>query len=158
VVLASVAKERNFDLHFCDIWVSGGSYAAEWISQMHALGHPFTLHMCRSSSLDLDGDLDLLYIDGDHTEAGIVADCSQHLLNVSIGGYVLFHDYGRDSLPEVKPTTDRFMRPEYWAPAGTARTMASWKRIEEKKPVMPKTADKAPHKPVIPPRPVKKHK
>jgi len=130
VMIAMVAKDRHFNLHHCDFWVSGSHYAAEWIACMHDIGSPFTLHHMNSSSVDLpEGTvINLLYVDGDHEAAGISADCDHYLHMIPEGGYVAFHDYGRGSLPSVKPTVDNYMVETSWEPLGVSRTMAIWRR------------------------------
>lgn len=37
--------------------------------------------------------IDYLFVDGDHTETGVRADCRAWLPHMNSGGYVLFHDY-----------------------------------------------------------------
>lgn len=65
--------------------------------------------------------LDYLFIDGDHSEAGIRGDLDAWLRHVKLGGYVLIHDYapypdshplaGRLDWPEVQRVTDEVMQP-----------------------------------------------
>lgn len=40
----------------------------------------------------LDGPIDFLYIDGDHTAAGCLADFLLYYPHVAVGGYIAFHD------------------------------------------------------------------
>lgn len=53
-----------------------------------------------------DTKIDLLFIDGDHSEAGLTGDILAWLPSVRDGGYVLFHDYGSVNWPDVKPVLD----------------------------------------------------
>lgn len=46
-----------------------------------------------SGEMDWDGQCDMIYIDGDHREAGIRADCIAWIPKVKKGGLVTFHDY-----------------------------------------------------------------
>lgn len=67
-----------------------------------------------------EGDVDYLFIDGDHHEPGVRADCNAWLPHMRSGGYVLFHDYwpyppdhdlaGVDYWPDVRMVADEEMR------------------------------------------------
>ena len=41
----------------------------------------------------IDDELDVLYIDGDHSYEGVKKDIEIYTPSVRVGGYVLFHDY-----------------------------------------------------------------
>jgi hypothetical protein len=43
--------------------------------------------------LTFRGEIDYLFIDGDHTEEGVRADCRAWLPHMRSDGFVLFHDY-----------------------------------------------------------------
>lgn len=51
----------------------------------------------------------LLFIDGDHTYAGITGDIEAWCGHVPMGGFILFHDYGSHNWPEVAPVVDEFV-------------------------------------------------
>lgn len=63
--------------------------------------------------------VDYLFIDGDHTEEGVRADCQAWLPHMRSNGYVLFHDYhpyppdhdlaGVDYWPHVRMVADQEM-------------------------------------------------
>lgn len=56
---------------------------------------------------DLDG-FDLVFVDGDHTAAGVEHDVTAALQLLRPGGVLACHDYGEDCCcPEVRPTLDR---------------------------------------------------
>ena len=46
-----------------------------------------------SGKMDWDGQCDMIYIDGDHREPGVRADCKAWIPKVKDGGLVTFHDY-----------------------------------------------------------------
>jgi len=50
--------------------------------------------------------IDMLIIDGDHTERGVAADIDGWLPFVKPGGYLVFHDYGSNNWPAVKQVVD----------------------------------------------------
>lgn len=64
--------------------------------------------------------IDYLFIDGDHLETGVRADCKAWLPRMNSGGYVLFHDYwpypadhalaGVDYWPHVRLVADEEMK------------------------------------------------
>lgn len=47
----------------------------------------------KSGEVDWPFQVDAIYIDGDHREPGIRADCEAWLHKVKKGGMILFHDY-----------------------------------------------------------------
>lgn len=46
-----------------------------------------------SGKMNWQGEANMIYIDGDHREPGIRADCEAWLPKVKPGGVVVFHDY-----------------------------------------------------------------
>lgn len=71
-----------------------------------------------------------ILIDGDHSYEGVKSDCEHFLPHVSIGGFAMFHDYQRESLPEVMEAVDEYMedRPE-WVFKQTVGTLGIWMKI-----------------------------
>ena len=63
-----------------------------------------------SRILGYSDKIDVLFIDGDHSFNGVLADFSMYSDLVSIGGYVIFDDYN-DSVhsPEVKQAVDNLL-------------------------------------------------
>lgn len=60
------------------------------------------------------GYFGLVFIDGDHTSAGVSHDLlwARQLVK-PFGGVIACHDYGEDTCPEVKPSLDAWKRPDY---------------------------------------------
>lgn len=66
-----------------------------------------------------EGEIDYLFIDGNHSEDGVRADCQAWLPHMRSGGFVLFHDYwpypadhelaGVDYWPHVRMVADEMM-------------------------------------------------
>ena len=54
----------------------------------------------------LDGPIDMLFIDGDHSESGCRGDIQAWLGHVKPGGIVALHDYERDVWPDVRKVVD----------------------------------------------------
>lgn len=51
--------------------------------------------------------IELLFIDGDHLEAGVTLDL-RWIERVNVGGVVAFHDYGNGDWPDVTRVVDRY--------------------------------------------------
>lgn len=54
--------------------------------------------------------IDYLFIDANHQEDGITADCENWLGFVKSGGVVQFHDYMGDSFPWLAPIVDSYTK------------------------------------------------
>lgn len=63
----------------------------------------------KTVTLPVAAELDYLFIDGDHSDAGLRGDLRQWLPLVKRGGVVLIHDYERDVWPDVQRVTDEVM-------------------------------------------------
>lgn len=80
-------------------------------------------HLIKGSSYDektvsevktLTDSIDLLFIDGDHTEVGVLGDFMAYKDMVSPGGYILFDNYGQPKAwPEVKVAVDKIDFPSF---------------------------------------------
>tara|TARA_Y100000310_G_scaffold332892_2_gene409366 strand:- start:1957 stop:2535 length:579 start_codon:yes stop_codon:yes gene_type:complete len=57
----------------------------------------FNLITAPSHKACIEHGYDLLFIDGDHTYKGVRTDVLTHWDNLMVGGYALFHDYGKNS-------------------------------------------------------------
>jgi len=57
-----------------------------------------------------DGSLDLVFIDADHSEAGVLSDLEAWVPKVRPGGIVAGHDYAARHHPGVKAAVERFFR------------------------------------------------
>lgn len=55
-----------------------------------------------------DETIDLLFIDANHQEDGILNDCKNYLPKVKHNGIVAFHDYFHQDFPSVKKWVDVF--------------------------------------------------
>lgn len=74
-----------------------------------------------SAEIDWPFDIDAIYIDGDHREAGIKADCEAWLHKVKPGGMIMFHDYiplrppKKNQVAKVVDSFFKDQKPEYRA-------------------------------------------
>lgn len=112
-IVAQVAKAKRFNYIGVDPFYQPPEAAPEWIRMMQQVGVPFTLFVMTTEQLFRFGyaafSVDMVLIDGDHDAAGVETDCQCYLPKVNTKGYALFHDYGRDSLPDVYPTVNKYM-------------------------------------------------
>ena len=62
-----------------------------------------------STTVPWDRPIDLLFIDGDHSEAGVSADIAKYAPFVQAGGCIFLHDYldSPDTNSMVKTVVDR---------------------------------------------------
>lgn len=133
-ILAQVAKAQGHKLVLVDPFVDpvSGTRAMEMLARV---GCEFVLFKMTTARAFLKyrlymglTNLGLAHIDGDHTREGIETDCRMILPLVLPGGLACFHDYGRDSLPDVYPVVNQYMTAEEWTPAGVANTLGVWRR------------------------------
>lgn len=54
--------------------------------------------------------VDMVFVDGDNSAAGVRGDAHTWLPRIKPGGIIAFHDYGTPSLPGVKEAVDIVMR------------------------------------------------
>lgn len=80
------------------------------------------------------GEVNLALIDGDHTEGGVRIDCQLLMPRIAVGGYLLFHDYSRESLPDVYPTVNSemvaaIMAGGEWEEEPTVGCLGIWRKM-----------------------------
>jgi len=113
-LLAQLAKSRSYQpLHLIDpFYTYEGTPVLSLVGMLFKVGAPYHLHVMTTAQAysRLPLLINLVHIDGDHTAEGVEIDCDLLLPRVIYGGYAVFHDYGLDSLPEVKPVVDRFIK------------------------------------------------
>lgn len=118
-VLGCIAKEKGFNVTLVDNWLEDVSTPARKNieAQIEKYKWPVAkLWMDSNFASKLyEGKIDLIHIDGDHNYEGVLSDCEHWLSKVNRGGYVLFDDYGHDSLPGVwKACKEYFAEHKNW--------------------------------------------
>ena len=116
-LVAQIAKERGQELILIDPYVKhfsgapAGPVAAKMIETLVDLEVKFTFYRHHSFGVDIFRPIAFLHIDGNHSEAFLANDILHFCGNIVDGGYVAFHDYGRDEpyTREVKETVDCFI-------------------------------------------------
>lgn len=117
-VIGSVAKEREFTFIAIDAWL--GEYSPQARAHVENIlikewRLPIVLISTTSGNVwnvFADGGyplLDLVHVDGDHEYAGVLADCNMWGPLVKVDGYLVFDDYGHDSLPDVYRAVQDYM-------------------------------------------------
>ncbi len=105
MVAALIAKEVGFNLTSIDNW--SGEYGKQAFEHVKNWKNEYNLDFnvwTANSSIcysEYHYPIELLFIDGDHSYKGVKDDCHNWIPKVTHNGLVLFHDYGRDSLPDV---------------------------------------------------------
>jgi predicted O-methyltransferase YrrM len=56
---------------------------------------------------------DLVFVDGDHTAAGVAFDLAQGLRLVAADGILAFHDWDEATCMDVRPVLEAWHRPDY---------------------------------------------
>lgn len=101
------ANVRPLTLHCVDNFTTFGAEGlGQFTETMKAFGAGYTLW--KTASADMAGqfkDLDLILIDADHDDCEM--DCKVWIPMLKPGGWMLFHDYGRDPW-SVKDVVDRY--------------------------------------------------
>lgn len=128
-IALQVVKERNLQYHGIDPFIELLETEDAWLEMAHKIGAPFQLSKLRSNEVIVGQPIDLILIDGDHTYQGVTDDCNHFMPRVRRGGYALFHDYGRESLPEVYAAVRDYMDGnQHWVLHQHVGTLGVWRR------------------------------
>lgn len=73
--------------------------------------------------------IDMVFIDGDHSEQGVLDDCANWLKFVKKGGYALFHDYGNTGCEQVKKVVESFCMNDKWELIDIKFTTACFRKL-----------------------------
>ena len=83
-----------------------------------------------SKSVTVSFPISAILIDGDHSYEGVKADCEHFLPHVSIGGFAMFHDIDRESLPDVTRAVREYFGVHVgWQHVTTVGTLGVWRRL-----------------------------
>lgn len=139
-IILQVGRDRGYRSVHIDPYTEQLEYLVPWIKMAHSIGQPFTLCCMRTDQLHateqmftmtefgIQPPVDLLLIDGDHTEDGVRKDCKFADWVVGAGGILCAHDYVEESLPDVYTVLRKFCVPPDWEAVGVAGTLGIWKR------------------------------
>lgn len=111
-VALQIAKFKPFHYIGIDPFIGHQEVRRSWEDMARRVGSAYNLHIIPSREFrtQIKNFIDCVLIDGDHSYNGVRADCENFLPYVKHDGYALFHDYGRDSLPEVYAAVSEYMK------------------------------------------------
>ena len=104
---------------------------------MRKADHAFIFYYMTSQRADshIRKGIDILFIDGDHSYEGVASDLRLFAPKLRLGGYLVCHDYQRESLPDVTKAVDEYVNKEVipfpetkWEPIGVFGTLGVWRR------------------------------
>lgn len=134
-IIAQVVKENGHDLTLIDPFISSVDQRpmTQFASMLEYFKIPFTLHCMTTEQAvsKLPMRIQFVHIDGDHEKKGIAVDCRILLPRLTAGGYACFHDYGRESLPDVKQAVDHHIQWPGWSMVGVFETLLIVRRKAE---------------------------
>jgi cephalosporin hydroxylase len=127
-IALQVANVGNLHYLGIDPFVDANSYPA-WLGLANRTAAQFELQKGISDEALIYNPISAILIDGDHSYDQVLRDCEHFLPLVVNGGYAMFHDYGRDSLPEVFRAVNDYMsiHPEF-TQVKHVGTLGIWRR------------------------------
>jgi len=114
--MADVSRE-SVHLYSIDIWTLGPNRKMIGMERrFHKLIAPYRQRItpikAYSQRVDWELEIDLLFIDGDHSYQAVLGDYLKFSPFVKRGGYLVFHDYHEDSkAPDVAPVIEEVVEP-----------------------------------------------
>ena len=130
-IVAQLEKAKKFRYIGVDPFTQPPDAQKAWIDLMRRLAGAYQLYKMKSADVPPLPPLDLALIDGDHWADGVRTDCRLVLPLIKAGGYALFHDYGREPLPDVYPTVHAEMIAAQmtgdWQELPTVGTLGIWR-------------------------------
>ena len=127
-IALQVAKERGLRYTGFDPVIHG-----VFMQMVRRVGYALvTVIGCRGTAWDGEVDpIHAILIDGDHSYEGVKADCEHFLPHVVHGGYAMFHDYGRESLPDVYRAAHEYFDAHWleWGLKHVVGTLGIWRRL-----------------------------
>ena len=105
-IALQVAQDVGFDYIGIDTFEGNPDAQKSWAK----MAEPFAkfVYVQKSVTVSGIGSIDAILIDGDHSFQGVLDDCNHFEPMMAEGAFMMFHDYGRESLPEVQRAVDMF--------------------------------------------------
>jgi cephalosporin hydroxylase len=135
-IALQVGYEKMLDYVGIDPFIDPPDARKAWVKMASNIGGPWRLLVKRSEECrdDLPALVHLALIDGDHREDAIRIDCQLLMPRITIGGHLLLHDYGRESLPDVYPTVkaqmvEAIMAGKHWEELPTVGCLGIWRKV-----------------------------
>ena len=131
-IALQVAKANSLRYHGIDEFRQDEPVFQAWMKMARGvMTHSgFQLSVMRSQDVVMGETIHAILIDGGHDFETVLNDCYHFLPNVAEGGYAMFHDYGRESLPEITRAVDEYMKDRLtWRqPGELAGTLGIWRK------------------------------
>jgi len=141
-IVMQVGHEKRFRYWGVDPFIDPPDAREAWTKLAERLGcEEYALLHMKSQDADpyLPQDVDLALVDGDHWASSVESDCKLLMPRIKSGGWMLFHDYGRESLPQVYPTVQAEMVRDVvwrhgklhdrWEELPTVGTLGIWRKL-----------------------------
>lgn len=136
-IALQAAKAGGLRYHGIDPFVDPPEAYDAWMKVAAGIGVRFRLSRKRSRDVIIGEPVACLLIDGDHSYEAVKSDLEHFAPRVT--GYVLCHDYGRESLPEVLDAVNEYFAlkarrwpvgyPYTWEQLPTIGTLGRFKRL-----------------------------
>lgn len=148
-LILQMAKAIGFNTIHIDPYADNDDYHGQeeilvgWKKLMNSIGHPYCLHRMKTKDAVelLPSQIDVGYIDGDHTGQGVLIDLRVVADRIKVGGFLLAHDYGKTPLtpnapesewgerfPDVSQVINDYVA-SGWEAFGLAETMGAWRKL-----------------------------
>ena len=134
-IALQVAARHRLEYWGIDPFIDPPEAYEGWTKMANSTASPYHL-LCMKSEVSghlLPSQIDVALIDGDHWEDGVRKDCDLLMPRIKPGGWLLFHDYGRESLPDVYPTVQAtmvasVMEGQGWVEEPTVGCLGIWRK------------------------------
>jgi len=128
-IALQVAKYKGLEYVGIDPFFEHQDIMHSWCEMAMNANWNARLIALRSGDVHLPGPTRCLLIDGDHSAEAVRDDCEQWMPRIPNGGYALFHDYKRASMPEVTYAVQSYFAGRLeWTELPTVGTLGVWRR------------------------------
>lgn len=141
-IISQLSYAIGFDNIHIDPYTRQPEWMKQWMEMMWNLGpqdhQKFTLMCMRTEQaariLDRFGEIDMAYIDGDHSRQGALIDLRLVADKIKPGGTLAVHDYRPDmganySFRGVVEAMDIYLASGLWEKVDQAGEMGIWRRM-----------------------------
>lgn len=126
-IALQVAKANGLRYHGIDPFIEPDVFPF-WMKMARGF-QPFRISVMKSQEVLIGEAIATILIDGDHSYDAVRDDCVHYMPQVIRGGYALFHDYARESLPAVYNAVKDYMDGnQHWDHVKTVGTLGIWRR------------------------------
>lgn len=115
-IVLQLQREIGFDYYGVDPFTDPPEAMTSFSGMAKKTGGAIRVMLCKSSDVlrnqtfHFPTSVDICLIDGDHSAEGVSSDIRLMAPRIRHGGYLLFHDYGGESLPGVWDAVHSYMK------------------------------------------------